>query len=60
MVEGEVFRLKDLFNVELVEKDSDLVGRYAGEDLIEKSKKIQWTTESYVPVRVYVPDLLMI
>jgi glutamyl-tRNA synthetase len=58
IVEGEVFRLKDLFNVEMIKKGSDLIGRYAGEDLIYKSRKIQWTTDSYVQVRVNVADLL--
>ncbi len=40
--QGEVFRLKDLYNVKLVKKSANkLVGEYAGEEIVE-SKKIQW------------------
>jgi glutamyl-tRNA synthetase len=59
MVTGEVFRLKDLFNVEIMEIDDDINGRFAGVDLVEKSKKVQWTPDRFVPVTVTVPDLLI-
>lgn len=57
---GELFRLKDLYNVKLTKKTkSELVGEYAGKELIEKTKKIQWVpVEHKIPVQVIVPDVL--
>jgi glutamyl-tRNA synthetase len=56
---SDVFRLKDLFNV-TVEKIQDdvVVGSYAGEDLFSDSLKIQWVTEEYIPLSVFIPDVL--
>ena len=43
MEEGEVFRLKELYNVKLLEKTPNgLVGEYAGKELKENTKKLQW------------------
>jgi glutamyl-tRNA synthetase len=57
---GDVFRLKDLFNVSVTSLEKDqVVGSYAGVNLIADSLKIQWVTENYVPLTVYVPDVLM-
>jgi glutamyl-tRNA synthetase len=40
---GELFRLKDSFNVKIVKKSkAALEGEYAGEELVAESKKIQW------------------
>jgi glutamyl-tRNA synthetase len=40
---GETFRLKELFNCQVVEKTKDLlVAKFAGKDLVRESKKIQW------------------
>ncbi len=40
---GEVFRLKDSYNVKVTKKSKTaLEGEYAGEELIPESKKIQW------------------
>jgi glutamyl-tRNA synthetase len=54
----DIFRLKDLYNVKIVEKNEGISGLFAGTDLIQDSLKIQWTTDNYVPVTVYVPDRL--
>ena len=55
---GDVFRLKDLYNVRIKNKGDKLLGEYAGEELISDSMKIQWTTHNYVDLRIYVPHLL--
>ena len=55
-----VFRLKDLYNVS-VERigDRQVVGSYAGEELIADSLKIQWVPDTYVPLTVFIPEVLM-
>jgi len=55
---GDVFRLKDLFNVKIKEKNDTIFAEYAGEELISGSAKIQWTTEEFVKMKVFVPHLL--
>ena len=55
---GDVFRLKDLFNVKIKEKTETVHAEYAGEELIPESAKIQWTTTNYVKMNVLVPHLL--
>ncbi|MBS3777966.1 MAG: glutamate--tRNA ligase [Candidatus Thermoplasmatota archaeon] len=58
--ESDVFRLKDLFNVTVKTLDNNqVIGSYAGEELIADSLKIQWVPENYVPISVFVPDVLM-
>jgi glutamyl-tRNA synthetase len=56
--DGEVFRLKDLYNVKVIGKDDTIFGTYAGEDVISESKKIQWTPSHAVSVTVEKPGLL--
>jgi glutamyl-tRNA synthetase len=58
--EGEVFRLKDLFNVEVLEKNGAIKGKFAGNELIPNTKKIQWVTNQYVEMEVLKPDLLFV
>ena len=55
---GDIFRLKDLFNVTFCEKNKQITGEYTGEDLIPNSLKIQWTTDKNIKMKVYVPHLL--
>ncbi len=58
MEEGEVFRLKDLYNVRITEKGRYLIrAEYAGDE-ITSAKKIQWVVPGYVDVKVLVPGLL--
>jgi len=55
---GEVFRLKGLFNVKIKKLGDPIQGTYGGEDLLTGTAKIQWTTEDYVALRVFVPKLI--
>jgi glutamyl-tRNA synthetase len=57
---GDIFRLKDLFNVKIKEKNGKLVGEFAGDDLIPSSAKIQWTTDKFIKMSVFVPHLLFV
>jgi glutamyl-tRNA synthetase len=57
---GDIFRLKDLYNVRIIKMNESIIGKYAGEELIADSLKIQWTTNSYVNLSVYVPNILFI
>ncbi len=57
---GEIFRLKDLYNVKVIQKNDQILGRYTGNDLIADSAKIQWTTDKFIKISVYVPHLLFI
>jgi glutamyl-tRNA synthetase len=58
---GELFRLKDSFNVKIAKKTkTGLEGEYAGEELTAESKKIQWVAaqEAIDAELVVVGDLL--
>ncbi|HME19195.1 MAG TPA: glutamate--tRNA ligase [Nitrososphaerales archaeon] len=55
---GAVFRLMDLYNVELVSGGKSPVAKYAGDKLLPDTKKLQWVTPSHANVMVLVPDLL--
>jgi glutamyl-tRNA synthetase len=56
---GNLIRLKDLFNVKIIEAgDDQVIGRFAGRELQDGISKVQWTTNQYVPIEVQVPDLL--
>jgi len=55
---GDIFRLKDLYNVKIKEKNNEIFAEYAGENLIPDSAKIQWTTDNFVKLNVFVPGLL--
>jgi len=58
MKKGETFRLKDLYNVKITKKTkSEVVGEYAGKELMEGTKKIQWTTEENTPVEVMIASI---
>ncbi|MFH0836019.1 MAG: glutamate--tRNA ligase [Candidatus Micrarchaeota archaeon] len=58
--QGETFRLKDLYNVKVLEKKtSELVGEFAGKDLRE-GRKLQWVPEKeFVEAEIWlVGDLV--
>ena len=55
---GDIFRLKDLFNVKITGKGKEVKAEYAGDELIARSAKIQWTTDDYIDMNVFVPHLL--
>ncbi|RLF94684.1 glutamate--tRNA ligase, partial [Thermococci archaeon] len=52
-------RLKDLYNVKILEIGDKIVGEYVGENL-KNIKKLQWVPEEYCNVEILVPDLLFI
>jgi glutamyl-tRNA synthetase len=55
---GDIFRLKGLYNVKINEKNDTIVSEYAGDKLIPNSAKIQWTTENYKNITIFIPKLL--
>jgi glutamyl-tRNA synthetase len=55
---GEVFRLKGLYNVRITKMNDTIQGEYSGEDLIAQTAKIQWTTDEYQPLTIFVPGLI--
>ncbi len=57
---NEIFRLKDLFNVKVKQKNNEIFGEYVGDDLILDSAKIQWTTDKFIKMNVFVPHILFI
>ena len=57
---GDIFRLKDLFNVKVIKKDNKILGKFAGDKLISNSLKLQWTTDNYVDLTVFVPGNLIV
>ena len=57
---GDIFRLKDLYNIRIKEKNKEVYGEYVGENLIPNSAKIQWTTDKYIKMKVLIPHLIFI
>ena len=57
---GSVFRLMDLYNVELTDDGPKPKGRYAGDDILPSTRKFQWVTGAHGEVRVTVPDVLFL
>jgi len=55
---GDVFRLKDLYNVKIIKKKDVFFAEYFGEKLIPNSAKIQWATEDFVKMDVLIPHPL--
>jgi len=54
----EVFRLKDLFNVEVTDKEEKIIGgNYAGDSKVDK--KFQWVSEDRIDCEVLVPQDLL-
>ncbi|MCK5636401.1 MAG: glutamate--tRNA ligase, partial [Thermoplasmatales archaeon] len=57
---GDVFRLKDLYNVKITEKKKDILAEYDSDKLIPGSAKIQWTTDRHIKMNVLVPHPLFV
>lgn len=56
---GDVFRLKDLFNVKVLEIDADFIGgEFAGEEIIAGTRKIHWVSDDNIPGKLLVPGIL--
>ena len=60
MKEGSVFRLMDLYNVELTSSGPRPAAKYSGDDLLPNSRKFQWVTGAHEEVEVLVPDVLFL
>ncbi len=58
MKKGTVFRLIDLYNVELTSTGSRPSGKYVGDEVIQETKKLQWVTPTHADVKVLIPGLL--
>ena len=54
--EGDEFRLKDLYNVRIKEKNDAIIGEFAGNKL-KDIPKIQWVSEEFYQISVIVPKL---
>jgi len=57
---GEIFRLKDLFNVILTKKNNILFGEFTGGEVMPNTKKIQWVTRNHIPLSILKPSALYI
>ena len=55
---GDIFRLKDLVNVEIKEIGSEISAECVGKGLISDTPKIQWTTDNCIKIKVSIPGLL--
>ena len=60
MKKGSVFRLMDLYNVELSSPGPEPSAKYTGDQLLPDTRKFQWVTEAHEEVRVAVPDVLFL
>jgi len=60
MKKGAVFRLMDLYNVEVASTGAKAAGKYAGDEVIPDSRKFQWVTPAHVEIEVTVPDVLFL
>jgi len=58
--EGEIFRLKELYNVKILKKNKEIIAQYEGENLIPNSAKIQWTNDEYIKMKVLIPHPLFV
>lgn len=58
----DIFRLKDLYNVEVTGiSKNEVEGKFAGREMVSHdTMKIHWVTGDYVKVKVIVPDVLFI
>jgi glutamyl-tRNA synthetase len=56
---GDVFRLMELYNVQVVHKSRDSVEcEFVGEDLSPETKKLQWVTDQNVKLEILQPGEL--
>lgn len=57
---GDVVRLMELFNFKVERKDTKIIARFAGTEIIPSSKKIQWVTKDAISFTVKIPSVLYI
>ena len=56
--QGDIFRLKDLYNVKVKSKNDEIHGEFVGKELLPGVEKIQWVSHEYMEVKVMIPGLL--
>ena len=58
--QDDLLRLKGLYNIQIVKKTTnEIISEYAGEQLQPAMQKIQWTTDKYVPITIFIPGELI-
>jgi glutamyl-tRNA synthetase len=55
---GDTFRLMDLFNVRLTSAGGRPAAKFAGDEILAGTRKLQWVLDEKNPVKVLVPGLL--
>jgi glutamyl-tRNA synthetase len=55
---GDIFRLKELYNIKVTEIGTNVMGEYAGEELLAETSKIQWVTNEYHKIKLITPGPL--
>jgi glutamyl-tRNA synthetase len=55
---GDTFRLMDLYNVKLTSAGKSPSSEYAGEELVQDTRKVQWVAQPRADARVLVPGPL--
>ena len=60
VAEGTVFRLMDLYNVELTASGPNPRAKYAGDDIVPNTRKFQWVAGARSEVDVTVPGELFL
>lgn len=60
VAKGTVFRLMDLYNVELTSTGPEPKAKYAGDELLPDVRKFQWVTKEHQSVQVTVPGELFL
>jgi glutamyl-tRNA synthetase len=60
MNRGAVFRLMDLYNVELASAGPEPTAKFAGDEMIPNTRKFQWVVPDHQEATVTVPDVLFV
>ncbi len=53
---GDVFRLKDLYNVEVISTGKEIKAKYVEEQVQGNAPKFQWVTNKNIPCEVKIPS----
>jgi glutamyl-tRNA synthetase len=55
---GDTFRLMDLYNVQLTSAGGKPTAKFAGDEILAGTRKLQWVLDEKNPIKVLVPGLL--
>jgi len=53
---GDVFRLKDLYNVEVISAGKEIKANYVEEQIQGNAPKFQWVTDKNIPCEIKIPS----